>query len=65
MSAIAELVERVRDTRQRMRLGVPVVEDLDELLDTIIEQLEEAEDAVAFLAFAEAGGDELEAGAPS
>ena len=42
---IKPVVARLRDARQRLRLGLPITDELDALLDTSAELLEECEDA--------------------
>lgn len=43
------VVERLRDARQRVRLGIPIADQLDALLDDAAELLEEAETDVQAL----------------
>lgn len=47
------IVERMRDARQRLRLGLPVADDLEALLDSAAEVIEEAQTAVQCLWAAE------------
>lgn len=46
MSHVERTIERLRDARQRLRLGLPVADELDELLDDAAELLEDAESAI-------------------
>lgn len=50
---IAALVIRMQDARNRVRMGLPLTEDLEELLDDAVEALCEAEEAVNFMELVE------------